>query len=59
MAKIKVTAEIINRWWKRYVAKDWIIEVNDNDLEDFKGFDRVENKVAPKKTKNESNKKRG
>ena len=57
MAKIKVTTSVVNRWGKRYVAKDGIIEVSDADLNFFDGFARVETKkVTPKKTKNEDNK---
>ncbi len=57
MVKIKVTAEVVNRWGKRYIAKDWIIEVSETDVVNFDGFARVE-KVVTKKTKNENNKKR-
>ena len=57
MAKIKVTTAVVNRWGKRYIAKDWIIEVDDKDLNFFDGFARVEaKKVTPKKTKDEDNK---
>lgn len=55
MAKIKVTTDVVNRGGKKYIAKDWIIEVKDEDLIDFEWFKKVE---APKKPKNDNNKKR-
>ena len=58
MAKIKVTTEVINRWGKRYIAKDGIIEVSNEDLIHFDWFAKVETKkVITKKVKNEDNKK--
>lgn len=58
MAKIKVTAPVINRAGKRYIAKDWIIEVDEKDLKEFKWFEQVKaKKVITKKPKNENNKK--
>ena len=57
MAKIKVTTEVINRGGKKYIAKDGIIEVLNEDLIHFDWFAKIEaKKVTPKKTKNEDNK---
>ena len=57
MSKIKVTTAVVNRGGKRYVAKDWVIEVSDADLNFFDGFNRVEvKKNTPKKIKDEDNK---
>lgn len=56
MVKFKVTQQVVNRGWKSYVSKDGFIEVDDADVEHFEGFAKFE---APKKKKDESNKKRG
>ena len=57
MAKIKVTTSVINRWGKKYIAKDWVIEVSNEDLVHFEWFKKVEEKkVTPKKIKDEDNK---
>ena len=57
MAKIKVTQAVVNRWGKRYVSKDWVIEVLEQDVIHFEGFKKVESKkVTPKNTKDEDNK---
>lgn len=54
MPKIKVTQAVVNRGGKRYVAKDWVIEVAIEDMENFDWFAKFETKkVTPKKTKNE------
>ena len=62
MNKIKVTAQVVNRNWQKYIAKDWIIEVADSELEHFTGFETVEEEktesnVSTKSKKNESKKK--
>lgn len=54
MPKIKVTQAVINRWGKRYIAKDWVIEVSNEELEFFDWFKKVEvKKPTPKKIKDE------
>lgn len=54
MPKIKVTQAVINRGGKRYVAKDWVIEVSNEDLNFFDWFARVvAKKITPKKIKDE------
>ena len=59
MPNIKVTAKVVNRWGKSYVAKDWVITVEIQDMEHFKGFDVVaEIQIAPKPSTDESKKKR-
>ena len=59
MVKIKVQAQIVNRGGKRYIAKDGIIEVSNEDMINFDGFKKVETKkIVTKKTTNESYKKR-
>lgn len=57
MVKIKVTAAVVNRGTKRYIAKDWVIEVSTEDVKYFDWFSKVEvKKVTTKKTKYEGNK---
>ena len=57
MPKIKVTTAVVNRGGKRYVAKDWVIEVSNEDMNHFDGFKKPEvKKITPKKIKNEDNK---
>lgn len=57
MVKIKVTTEVINRGGKSYIAKDWLIDVEVQDMEHFDGFAKLETKkVTPKKTKNDNKK---
>ena len=57
MVKIKVTTEVINRGGKSYIAKDWLIDVEVQDMEHFDGFAKFETKkVTPKKTKNDNKK---
>ena len=53
MVKFKTKYEQVNRGGKKYFSKDWVIEVDEKDVEHFEGFTKVE---QPKK-KNESNKK--
>lgn len=54
MVKFKTSNEVVNRGGKKYIAKDWVIEVDEKDIEHFDWFTKVE---APKKTKNENTKK--
>lgn len=57
MIKIKVTTTVVNRWGKKYIAKDWVIEVSNEDLAYFEWFAKVEvKKTIIKKTKDEDNK---
>lgn len=57
MVKIKVTQEVVNRWGKRYIAENWVIDVSEQDLIYFDWFAKVESKkINTKKTKDESNK---
>ena len=59
MPKIKVTTEVINRGGKRYIAKDWLIDVEVQDMEHFDGFTQFQTKkITPKKPKNENTKTR-
>ena len=54
MPKIKVTQDIVNRWGKRYIANDWVIEVANEDMGNFDWFEKVETKkITPKKVKDE------
>jgi len=54
MPKIKVTQAVVNRWGKRYIAKDWVIEVAIEDMESFDWFAKFETKkITPKKVKDE------
>lgn len=46
MIKLKVTASVVNRWGKKYIAKNGVIEVMEEDICHFEGFKRV----APTKT---------
>lgn len=59
MTKIKVTNQVVNRWGKRYIAKDWVIEVTIDDLVHFDWFSKVESKkIITKQKSNENSKKR-
>jgi len=57
MVKFKVTQAIVNRGGKRYIAKDWIVEVAQEDVKSFEGFKKAEVKnVTPKVIKDEDKK---